>query len=122
FLFALQGLGLGLALLLLPFVLGGVGGGDVKFLAAVGALGGPAFVWRAFLYGALTGGVLALGLLLRRRELWRVLRKIGGLLYARLRHLPPAEPLGTLEAGAADRLPYGLALGLGVVAALYLPF
>ncbi len=39
-LFALGGLGAGFALLLLPFLLGGTGGGDVKLLAALGAFVG----------------------------------------------------------------------------------
>lgn len=120
--FCCKGLVLGLLLLFIPFALGGVGGGDVKFLAAVGALGGPAFVWRAFLYGALIGGALALGVLVYRRELLRVLKKLWGLLYARLLHLPPVETLGTLDDAPGGRLPYGLALGLGVMAALYLRF
>lgn len=117
--FGLKGLILGLLLLVIPFMLGGVGGGDVKFLAAVGALGGPAFAWKVFLYGALIGGVLALGTLAYRRELRGVLQKLGRMLYARILRLPPAETLGTLEGAGGSRLPYGVALGLGVVAALF---
>jgi len=118
--FGFKGLIVGLILLLIPFMLGGVGGGDVKFLAAVGALGGPAFVWRAFLCGALIGGILAVGALIYRRELGRVLQKLGRLLYARLLHLPPVEALGTLETVGGSRLPYGVALGSGVIVALFL--
>lgn len=119
FLFALKGFGLGLVLLLLPFALGGVGGGDVKFLAAVGALGGPAFVFKVFLCGALIGGVMALVTLVRSGELRGVLRKLGRMLYARLLCLPAAETLGTLEEVGGSRLPYGVAFGLGVLAVLF---
>ena len=41
FLSSLSGLGLGLALLLLPYIMGGIGAGDVKALGALGALIGP---------------------------------------------------------------------------------
>lgn len=66
---SLAGLVLGLAVLLPLFVLGKFGGGDVKLLAALGALRGAAFLWKAVLLGALSGGLLALASLLLHREL-----------------------------------------------------
>ncbi|MGD8387571.1 MAG: A24 family peptidase [Desulfobacteraceae bacterium] len=62
-LFALKGLGLGCLLLLLPFALGGMGGGDVKCLGTLGAWVGPERVFWIFLYGAMAGGLIALILL-----------------------------------------------------------
>lgn len=116
--FSIQGLGLGLVLLLLPFMLNGVGAGDVKFLAAAGALGGPEFVWRAFLAGALIGGVLALGFLICRRELLPALKRLGQIFCALLLRIP----VGIQKTSERHRMPYGLALGLGVIAAIYLRF
>lgn len=66
---SLLGLVFGLALLLPLFALGKFGGGDLKLLAAVGALRGFRFVWRAALLGALSGGALALAILALHREL-----------------------------------------------------
>ena len=60
FLFALGGLGLGFVLLLLPYLMGGFGAGDVKALAALGALTGPAVLLHVFVYMAFWGGGLAL--------------------------------------------------------------
>lgn len=57
---ALFGLLLGGALLLIPYLLGGTGGGDVKALAALGTLLGPAATFQMFLYAGLAGGGLAL--------------------------------------------------------------
>ena len=59
-LFSTFGLLTGLALLLIPYLLGGMGAGDVKALAALGALLGPAAVFQVFLYMGLIGGVLAI--------------------------------------------------------------
>lgn len=50
--FGLAGLGAGLGLFLLPYVSGGIGAGDVKLMAAIGAIVGP--------YGALLSGLLAI--------------------------------------------------------------
>lgn len=61
----LQGLALGFGLLLIPCLLGGTGGGDLKLLAAFGAFLGPALVFQVFLYGSVAGGVVALFLLVR---------------------------------------------------------
>ena len=57
---AFLGLLLGGILLLIPDLLGGTGGGDVKALAALGALLGPAAILQMFLYAGLIGGGLAL--------------------------------------------------------------
>lgn len=59
-LFSAEGLILGFALLVPFYVCGGMGAGDVKLLAAVGALLGPSGVMKAFLCTALVGGVYAL--------------------------------------------------------------
>ncbi len=47
---ALTGLLLGLGLLLLPYILGGMGAGDVKALAALGAWLGPKGIFSVFCY------------------------------------------------------------------------
>lgn len=60
-LFCLAGLGAGLGLLLLFYVAGGIGAGDVKLMAAIGAMVGPHGVLAVALLSALTGGLYALG-------------------------------------------------------------
>jgi len=57
---AFLGMLTGLALLLLPYLMGGMGAGDVKAMAALGALLGPAAIFHVFLYMGLIGGSLAL--------------------------------------------------------------
>lgn len=60
-LFSLAGLGIGLSLLLLFYVAGGIGAGDVKLMAAIGAMVGPHGVLSIGLLSALAGGLYALG-------------------------------------------------------------
>jgi len=66
FLFSTAGLFLGIGLLVLFYLAGGMGAGDVKLMAAVGALLGPKGVFTVFIFTALAGGVYALGLLVLR--------------------------------------------------------
>lgn len=54
-----MGFMVGIGLLIIPFALGGMGAGDVKLLAAIGALNGPLFALYTFLYTAISGGVIA---------------------------------------------------------------
>lgn len=57
---SLLGLLVGFSLLLLPYLMGGMGAGDVKALAALGAILGPFDTFQSFLYMGLIGGVLSI--------------------------------------------------------------
>lgn len=59
----------GLGILLIPYLLGGMGAGDVKLLALIGAFKGTMFVLNTALFMALVGGLIALGILLFRKGL-----------------------------------------------------
>jgi len=59
-LFAALGLLLGLGLFLIPYLMRGMGAGDVKALAALGALLGPGAIFQVFLYTSLIGGALSI--------------------------------------------------------------
>ena len=74
-LFSLSGLGLGIAFLIIPFAIGGIGGGDVKLLGAVGALKGAEFVLIATLYTAICGAIMAFGYLIIKGKLLNTLKK-----------------------------------------------
>jgi prepilin peptidase CpaA len=117
-LFGLAGFGLGLALMLGPFLFGVMGGGDVKLMAAVGAFVGPQTVLAAFLLTSLAGGVYALVVLARRSELLRrVFSRLRAALFVTFAtgefHYTPA-----LSGPGRPKLCYGLAIGLGAVAAM----
>lgn len=57
---ALLGLFTGFGLFIVPYCMGGMGAGDVKALASIGALLGPTGTFHVFLYTCLIGGVIAL--------------------------------------------------------------
>ena len=104
-----SGLGwlLAVGLMLLPFAMGATGAGDVKLLAAIGALKGPEFVFQVALYGSLAGGVLALIYLVKERRVGSTLRYIA---YGWLGALRSNGP----KAGA---IPYAPAIAAGALLA-----
>jgi Flp pilus assembly protein protease CpaA len=64
---ALKGAGLGLLIQVPLFYFGFIGGGDVKLMAASGALLGPGNFLLLFLFSAILEGVFAAGAVLIRR-------------------------------------------------------
>ena len=114
--FSLQGLGLGLALLLTALLFGQyLGGGDVKLVAALGALRGPTFVLATLAVAIPLGGVIAIVYALSRGVLRDSLRRLGWTLYGRF----VLGDTGPPEAGASLKFPYALALAGGALAALW---
>lgn len=102
---------LGLAFMLPGHVFGATGAGDVKLLAAAGALLGPGDTVHAFLNTAIAGGILALVVAIRRRRLQHTLgataRLVGG---------GGSDAAVAIESPAADnRFAYGPAIAIGVV-------
>jgi prepilin peptidase CpaA len=109
---SIAGFLVGLALMMPGHVLGATGAGDVKFMAAVGAIVGPALVVSAFLFTALAGGVLALAVAIRRRRLSATLAGTGRLIAA------PAEARKEMQsAPTSSRFAYGPAIAIGSVLA-----
>ncbi|MGH9242466.1 MAG: A24 family peptidase [Vicinamibacterales bacterium] len=108
---ALGGLALGLALLLPAHVFGATGAGDVKLLAAFGALLGPGGVFDAFLRAAILGGVMALVVALWRGRLRETLYGTAMLVTTRNRAVT-----AIIEHPAANnRFPYAPAIACGAV-------
>jgi prepilin peptidase CpaA len=116
---AALGVVVGLAVFFPFFALGGMGGGDVKLMAALGAwVGASTIVWTA-LYGAVAGGVLGLAVGLAHGYLRQAFSNIGGLfLFWSAQGVRPMPAL-TLEHGHGPRLPYALPIFVGLVAALW---
>ncbi len=121
--------GLGLSLLgiligggglFLPFFFGIMGGGDVKLMAAVGALMGPGFVGETLFASILAGGVVGLGLMIVRGKLKPTLSWYTGCLKAFWGHviykgvaitLPKSPEVGTA--------PFGVNIFIGALVAHY---
>ncbi len=66
--FSLQGIMLPAAALIVLYIMRLVGAGDIKLLSAVGAVMGAGFVVDAMLYSFICGGIIALLLILIRRN------------------------------------------------------
>jgi prepilin peptidase CpaA len=110
----------GVALLVVPFALRGLGAGDVKLLAALGAWVGPHDILRTFLYTGVAGGILALGLAWRRGYVRQAAANIW-LLFAHWAVNGP-RPLDevSLASSGGPRLAYAVPILGGLVVMLWL--
>lgn len=118
---SLLGLALGFVVLLPPFLLRGGGAGDVKLMAAVGALAGPLNTFSIFILTALFGGLLALGLLLWKGGLGRALRNTGFIVGQLAQGRAPHEQRPDLTlAGPGPKLPYAVPIAMGTLVFLAL--
>ncbi len=109
------------AVLIGPFALGGIGGGDVKMMAAIGTLLGPRLALASLGTGMALGGVIMIIHLLRIGRLREKLGATAGMIHTSL----ATQSLAPLKAPATDvrnavALPYSVPLALGTVAVLAL--
>jgi prepilin peptidase CpaA len=117
---ALLGMIVGLGILLIPYLLGGMGAGDVKLLAVIGGIKGIEFVLFTSLYMAFAGGIFALLILVFRKGLKARLTKVLYFLHGlrsgmRLTHiLHDNDALKTTY-------PYGVAIAVGALYQAFFP-
>jgi prepilin peptidase CpaA len=109
--FAFFGLLVGIGLLILPYLLGGMGGGDVKFMGALGAMLGSYSVLNVFLYATLIGGAIAMVVAIANKSLVDTLKKVWLLLKCIFFLHAPLAGAGLFKKSL--EIPYGLAIGTG---------
>jgi prepilin peptidase CpaA len=117
---AAAGWATGLFLFMPLFLLGGMGAGDVKLLAALGAWLGPSAAFWMAIYASMSGGVLAVIVALRHNYLGTAIKNVGAL--AKFWWLFGIRPMSTLtlERGNGPRLAYAIPVFLGMVMAIWL--
>ena len=112
---SLLGMLVGLLILIIPFAKGGMGAGDVKLLAVVGALKGFPFVVYAAIGMGLAGGVMALGIWFYRLGFMKTISGIFTRIWLGLATKFKGVPLKISE--EKIMVPYGLAIALGTAGA-----
>lgn len=113
FLHSFLGFLIGLGLLLIPYLMRGMGAGDVKLLALVGAFKGGAFVFQTFIFMALLGAVIALAIVLFRRG------TVKPLLYKMSSAKSGVKMTGFSKESLSATYPYGVAIAGGAFISLF---
>jgi prepilin peptidase CpaA len=107
-------------LFLLFFLLGGMGAGDVKLMAAIGCLVGLASLARVLIATVLAGAVLAILLALYRGKLRQTITNVAALaVHYQENGLSQHDEL-TLENVLTLRMPYAVPIALGCMVAFWM--
>jgi prepilin peptidase CpaA len=113
------GMGLGFLLFGVFFWMGGMGAGDVKLGAALGAWIGPMQVFWMFFFTSLAGGVMALGWIAYRKLLRGALLRASELVFAGARSGESSVPQASVGELLKSYTPYAPAIAVGTVLSFY---
>ena len=110
-----------IAIFIVPFAVGWMGAGDVKYFGVVGAILGVEWLPRVLFYSVLAAGVFAVAYVAMGRfnsrffaDAWTDC-KLAVLSWGRV--LP--DSIGKRTANGADSVPWGVAIGAGTLLAYY---
>lgn len=109
--YSIEGLFLGMALLIVFYLLGMMGAGDVKLMGAVGSILGPEGVFKAFLFTAIAGGIYAVIMLAYHGQLTGFMKRFS--LSAKLSLMNRVPALLPNENKDSPILCYGIAIAIG---------
>jgi prepilin peptidase CpaA len=114
---SLLGTAVGLGLLLPAYAIGGMGAGDVKLLAGVGAWIGVSQTFWAFAVSVLIGSIIAIGMVLyqrkwdhHRRQFWSIFMEI-----LIIRNPDELSELAAKRKSSMLLLPYGIPIAIGTI-------
>lgn len=117
---SLLGLLLGAGLFIGLYLVGGMGAGDVKLFAAVGAMVGPQSLLVIFVLTGMIGGVAALFMLLFRGRLFEGLRRTSGIAaQVACRNWTELQRRSDRRAAGAMSMPYGAVVATGALVFLF---
>lgn len=117
---ALAGLAVGFATLIVPWAMHGMGAGDVKLMAAIGAWLGPILTLWSFCAGAIIGGVAAVVMIVSTKRAVHAVTNMQTIM-TKMRRLDTAfgEFGGAKTFGSTSQLlPYGVPLTAGTIGVL----
>ena len=111
-LFSLAGLGVGMGLFLFLYACRAIGAGDVKLMAAIGSIVGPAGALSVAILSVLAGGLYALGAMTYQWGLAATSRKLA---FATYGTFMTGRATGVGELQLPFKLRYGMAIAAGTL-------
>ncbi len=111
---SIAGAAAGFCLFLPFFLLGGMGGGDVKLMGALGACAGALLIVQTALAASIAGALLALAVAAKSGLMRRTLANTGRLLARWARRGPRPDPELNLDAPGVLSIPYAVPIAAGL--------
>ncbi len=111
------GLGVGLAVLIVPWLMHGMGAGDVKLMMAIGVWLGPYATFLAFCVGAIVGGIIAAVMILSTGRFWNACANLITITQKVSNRATVFSEFGSAKSfgSTSQLLPYGVPLTFGTM-------
>lgn len=116
---SLLGFGIAVLFFLAGFLVGAMGAGDVKLMAAIGLWLGWPYALTAVLYVTIIGGLISLGAAAANGSLKQMFKNIYWFFVGLL--LPGGKASAAITESAAPPIPYGVSIAIGTLLALLVP-
>ncbi len=115
---SMMGTGIGLLLLLPAYAIGGMGAGDVKLLAGVGAWVWGSVTFYAFCVSAVVGGFMAIAMVIYSRKIGHHKNQFLAILteILILRNPDQLSEIAAQRKSSMMLLPYGIPIAIGTIA------
>ena len=113
----LLGMLVGFAVLIVPWLMHGMGAGDVKLMMAIGVWLGPWLTLISFCVGGLVGGVIAIVMIVSTGRFWQACANLKTIL-AKIAHRSTVfSEFGSAKSfgDSSQLLPYGVPLTIGTL-------
>jgi prepilin peptidase CpaA len=113
--FKLSSLGFltGIGILIIPYLFGGMGAGDVKLLAFIGAAKGVTFVINSAIYMAVFGGIVALAILVFNKQAVGFFKSVFSWIVSLFYKV--RRDIEFSNSGGKNKFPYGIAIVAGAL-------
>jgi prepilin peptidase CpaA len=113
----LLGLLVGFATLIIPWLMHGMGAGDVKLMMAIGVWLGPWLTFVAFCVGAVVGGIIAVVMVLASGRLWHAYANLATIAHKVTNRSTLFSDFGSAKSfgSTSQLLPYGVPLTIGTL-------
>jgi len=115
------GLAVGFGVLILPWLMHGMGAGDVKLMMAIGVWLGPLATFVSFAAGAAVGGVIAVVMILSSGRLWQAYGNLATIMGKCSSTSTLFTEYGSAKSfgSSSQLLPYGVPLTIGTLAVFF---
>ncbi len=119
--FGLMGMLTGFGLLIVPWLMHGMGAGDVKLMAAIGVWLGAGLTFYSFCYGVVIGGVVATVMILSTGRLQMACANMGVIMHKFSSTKKMFSEYGSAKSfgNSSQLLPYGVPLTFGTLIVLF---
>jgi len=117
----LTGLVVGFGLLIVPWLMHGMGAGDVKLMMAIGVWLGPYLTFLSFCVGAVAGGIIAVIMIMSTGRWWRAYANLVTITQKVSSRSTIFSEFGSAQSfgSSSQLLPYGVPLTIGTLVVFF---